>query len=116
VLTHVPPLPEACWYDGKMSEPAWLLWFTCVATDELLRQYAGEHPGTRVTVLCGHTHGKGVFEVAPNLEVRTVGGRPESRGKNSRRVTSLHANDRQRLERLCRYEHAAHSVLASLSN
>lgn len=73
VLTHVPPFPEACWHDGAMSEPAWLPWFTCVATGEVLRTWADAHPDTRVTVLCGHTHGIGVFEAAPNLEVRTGG-------------------------------------------
>ncbi len=76
VLTHVPPFPEACWHDGKMSDPDWLPWFTCVATGELLRRYANEHPGTRVTVLCGHTHGIGVFQAAKNLEVRTGGWAP----------------------------------------
>ncbi len=73
VLTHVPPFPESCWHDGAMSEPAWLPWFTCVATGEVLRAYADAHPDTRITVLCGHTHGVGVFEAAPNLEVRTGG-------------------------------------------
>jgi predicted MPP superfamily phosphohydrolase len=80
VLTHVPPFPEACWYDGKMSDPEWLPWFTCVATGEVLRRYAREHPGTRITVLCGHTHGQGVFEAAPNLEVRTGGWAPGIEG------------------------------------
>ncbi|HUS30286.1 MAG TPA: metallophosphoesterase, partial [Kofleriaceae bacterium] len=40
VLTHVPPFPEACVYDGAQSEPAWLPWFTCIATGQLLAEYA----------------------------------------------------------------------------
>ena len=28
VLTHVPPFPEACFYDGAMSDPTYLPWFT----------------------------------------------------------------------------------------
>lgn len=76
VLTHVPPFPEACWYNGKKSDPEWLPWFTCVATGEVLRRYADAHPDMRITVLCGHTHGIGVFEAAPNLEVRTGGWAP----------------------------------------
>lgn len=76
VLTHVPPLPGACWYDGAQSGPDWLPWFTCVSTGEVLLKYAHEHPATRITVLCGHTHGRGVFEAAPNLEIRTGGWAP----------------------------------------
>jgi len=73
VLTHVPPFPEACVYDGAPSEPAWLPWFTCIATGEVLAEYARAHPSKQITVLCGHTHGVGVCRPEPNLEVRTGG-------------------------------------------
>ena len=73
VLTHVPPFPEACIYDGVQSDPAYLPWFTCIATGEVLLAYATEHPDTRVTVLCGHSHGAGTYAPLPNLEVRTGG-------------------------------------------
>jgi hypothetical protein len=73
VLTHVPPFPEACVYAGEQSSPAWLPWFTCIATGEVLREYAAAHPDTHVLVLCGHSHGAGVFAPLPNLEVRTGG-------------------------------------------
>ncbi len=77
VLTHVPPFPEACVYDGEQSEPAWLPWFTCIATGELLLSYAAAHPDTAITVLCGHSHGVGTFQPAPNLTVRTGGWPPD---------------------------------------
>lgn len=80
VLTHVPPFPEACVYDGAQSEPAWLPWFTCIATGEVLAEYARAHPNKRITVLCGHTHGAGVFHPEPNLEVRTGGWPPGVEG------------------------------------
>jgi predicted phosphohydrolase len=80
VLTHVPPFPEACVYDGKMSEPAWLPWFTCIATGEVLAEHARAHPDTQITVLCGHTHGAGAFEALPNLTVRTGGWPPGVEG------------------------------------
>jgi predicted MPP superfamily phosphohydrolase len=80
VLTHVPPFPEACWYDGTQSDPAWLPWFTCVATGEVLLAWATEHPETKVTVLCGHTHGAGVHAPLPNLEVKTGGWPPHVEG------------------------------------
>jgi 3',5'-cyclic-AMP phosphodiesterase len=80
VLTHVPPFPEARVYDGVMSEPAWLPWFTCVATGEVLAEHARAHPGQQITVLCGHTHGQGVCRPLPNLEVRTGGWPPKVEG------------------------------------
>lgn len=73
VLTHVPPFPEACIYADEPSDDSYLPWFTCIATGEVLRAYARAHPDTRVTVLCGHAHGVGVFAAEDNLEVRTGG-------------------------------------------
>jgi predicted phosphohydrolase len=80
VLTHVPPFPEACVYSGKMSDPPWLPWFTCIATGEVLRDYAAAHPGCKVTALCGHSHGVGVYQPLDNLEVRTGGWPPGVEG------------------------------------
>ena len=80
VLTHVPPFPEACIYNGAQSEPAWLPWFTCIATGEVLAEYARAHPQQRITVLCGHSHGAGVCHPEPNLEVRTGGWPPGIEG------------------------------------
>jgi Icc protein len=76
VLTHVPPFPGACVYDGKQSEPAWLPWFTCIATGEALADHADAHPDTEITVLCGHSHGVGTYRPWPNLEIRTGGWPP----------------------------------------
>jgi len=73
VLTHVPPFPEACIYDDVQSEPAWLPWFTCIATGELLFEHARTHPDQQITVLCGHSHGIGTHQPLPNLTVRTGG-------------------------------------------
>ena len=80
VLTHVPPFPEACIYDGKQSDAGWLPWFTCIATGEVLADHARAHPEQRVTVLCGHSHGVGAFEPLPNLIVRTGGWPPGVEG------------------------------------
>ena len=76
VLTHVPPFPEACIYDGQISEPGYLPWFTCIATGEVLAEHARAHPEQTLTVLCGHSHGAGAFKPVPNLEVRTGGWPP----------------------------------------
>jgi predicted phosphohydrolase len=76
VLTHVPPFPEACVYEGAQSSPAWLPWFTCMATGELLAEYARAHPQKQITVLCGHSHGVSTCRPVENLEVRTGGWPP----------------------------------------
>lgn len=73
VLTHVPPFAEACWHQGNMSAPDWLPWFTCIATGEVLAQWARAHPKTNITVLCGHTHGGGTYQALENLVVHTGG-------------------------------------------
>jgi predicted phosphohydrolase len=73
VLTHVPPFPEACVYEDQPSEPGYLPWFTCISTGEVLADHARAHPEQRITVLCGHAHGRGTFQPLPNLEVRTGG-------------------------------------------
>ena len=73
VLTHVPPFPEACVYDGQTSEAGYLPWFTCISTGEVLLDHARAHPAQLVRVLCGHSHGLGTFAPLPNLEVRTGG-------------------------------------------
>jgi predicted phosphohydrolase len=73
VLTHVPPFPEACVYDGKISEPAYLPWFTCIATGEIVLDHARAHPERQLVVLCGHCHGLAEHRPLPNLEVRTGG-------------------------------------------
>lgn len=73
VLTHVPPFAEACWHEGNQSEPDWLPWFTCIAVGDVLLEYAARVPSTRITVLCGHCHGRGEYQAAANLMIRTGG-------------------------------------------
>lgn len=73
VLTHVPPFTEACWHEGRISDPAWLPHFTCAAVGRVLRAAAERWPARRIQVLCGHTHGEGVAQLRDNLIVRTGG-------------------------------------------
>jgi predicted phosphohydrolase len=79
VLTHVPPFPQSSFYNGAMSSPDFLPWFVCVKTGEVLIKYAQVNPATQVTVLCGHSHGKGTYQPLPNLLVRTGGWEPGER-------------------------------------
>ena len=71
VLTHVPPMREACWYQGQISDDEWLPHFTCAAAGEVIRQVLAAFPQRRCTVLCGHTHSPGECQPLPNLRVLT---------------------------------------------
>jgi len=73
VLTHVPPFAEAAWHEGHGSDAHFLPFFACQCAGETLRRALAAHPGKRMTVLCGHTHGSGYARVTPGLEVFTVG-------------------------------------------
>jgi predicted MPP superfamily phosphohydrolase len=80
ILTHVPPFHESCWYDGRLSDDQWLPHFICQAMGDVLLAAAARFPHRRLTVLCGHTHGRGAFRPRDNLLVFTGGaeyGRPE---------------------------------------
>jgi 3',5'-cyclic-AMP phosphodiesterase len=73
LLTHVPPLAEACWHEGHISDDQWLPHFTCHAVGQVILETMAARPDKRLTVLCGHTHGQGEVEPLPNLRVITGG-------------------------------------------
>ncbi len=79
VATHLPPMREACWHEGQLSDDEWAPHFTCKAIGELLLEVAPLHPDCQITVYCGHTHSPGVCRPLPNLAIHTGGseyGRP----------------------------------------
>ncbi len=71
VATHVPPFREATWHMGAHSEPRALPWFCSKVVGETLRAVMADHPQCELLVLCGHTHGGGEVQIAPNLRVWT---------------------------------------------
>jgi 3',5'-cyclic-AMP phosphodiesterase len=71
VVTHVPPFPEATWWQGNQSTPDYLPFFSCKAMGEVLIQSMQKFPEKHMTVLCGHTHGSGTVAILPNLIVHT---------------------------------------------
>jgi hypothetical protein len=80
VLMHVPPIREACVYDGRISDHDWLPHFSCAAAGKALVEVMENHPDRRATVLCGHTHGAGTTQPLPNLVIHTGAatyGKPE---------------------------------------
>jgi 3',5'-cyclic-AMP phosphodiesterase len=73
LLTHIPPLREACWYNGETSDDEWAPHFTCVAMGAAILEIAREFPQNQLTVLCGHTHSPGRCQPLANVEIRTAG-------------------------------------------
>jgi 3',5'-cyclic-AMP phosphodiesterase len=72
-VTHVPPLREACWYEGRHSDDHWAPHFTCRALGDALIELMRARPEKKLTVLCGHTHGQGQCQPLPNLTIFTGG-------------------------------------------
>jgi predicted MPP superfamily phosphohydrolase len=72
VLTHPPPFREAAWYGGKPSTDEWLPWFSCRAVGTAILECAERYPRCDFLVLCGHTHGSGEAELAPNVTALTA--------------------------------------------
>lgn len=83
-LTHIPPFREACWYQGQISNDEWLPHFTCQAAGLAILEIMREHPASRLTVLCGHTHSPGECHPLPNVHVLT--GRAEYGAPEIQRV------------------------------
>jgi hypothetical protein len=73
LITHVPPLREACWYEGSISDDEWAPHFTCKAMGEVILKLMRARPDRHLTVLCGHTHGSGQIRPLPNLRILTGG-------------------------------------------
>ncbi len=73
VVTHAPPFREASWYDGQVSDDIWAPHFSCKAMGDVLRREMESRPHNQMTVLCGHTHGRGEAHILDNLRVLTGG-------------------------------------------
>jgi 3',5'-cyclic-AMP phosphodiesterase len=73
LLTHVPPLREACWHEGQISDDQWAPHFTCKAVGDAILEIMAQHPDRQLTVLCGHTHGRGETRPLDNVLILTGG-------------------------------------------
>jgi hypothetical protein len=73
LLTHVPPYLQACWHEGRISDDQWAPHFTSKAMGDAIADVMRAWPQRRLTVLCGHTHGRGEYCPAENVEVLTGG-------------------------------------------
>jgi Icc protein len=80
LATHVPPLREACWHDGQLSDDEWAPHFTCKAMGDAILEIMDRYPSRELTVLCGHTHSSGQCRPLSNVHILTGGskyGHPE---------------------------------------
>jgi 3',5'-cyclic-AMP phosphodiesterase len=73
LVTHVPPLRSACWYNGTISDDEWAPHFTCKAVGDALLDVMRRHPEHQLTVLCGHTHSPGITRPLDNVVIHTGG-------------------------------------------
>ena len=80
LVTHCPPWPHAAWHQGAQSDELYLPWFSSKTVGGTIEMVAQNFPKTKITVLCGHTHGRGYLRVRENVECFTGSaeyGRPE---------------------------------------
>ncbi len=75
LATHVPPLREACWHEGQLSDDEWAPHFTCKAMGDAILEIMDGYPHRELTVLCGHTHSSGQCRPLPNIQIFTGGSR-----------------------------------------
>ena len=73
LATHVPPLREACWHEGRPSDDEWAPHFTCKAMGDAILEIMRDFPQRRLTVFCGHTHSPGECCPLPNVQIFTGG-------------------------------------------
>jgi len=71
VATHLPPWSSATWHDGRLSNQDWRTYFVSVAVGRVIEDVARRRPDVKFAVLCGHTHGRGVVDLLPNLRCTT---------------------------------------------
>ena len=69
IVTHVPPYPEAHIYEGQPASNAYLPHFVCVATGEVISDYALKHKDKNIHIICGHTHQECDVKIMDNITV-----------------------------------------------
>lgn len=69
IATHVPPYEEAHLYEGKKASPVYLPHFVCVATGEVITEYAVNNKKKNIHIICGHTHQKLDIKIMDNITV-----------------------------------------------
>jgi predicted MPP superfamily phosphohydrolase len=77
LVTHVPPFRDACWHEGKISDDEWLPHFTSQAMGDAILEIMRSFPRRELTVLCGHTHGRGEAQLGEHANIQVLTGGAE---------------------------------------
>ena len=70
-ITHVPPMHEAGWHEGRLNDDTWSPVMSNAVVGPNLVTVMKQHPEQHLTVLTGHTHGAGYHRASSNVEVHT---------------------------------------------
>ena len=76
VATHVPPHTCAVKYDDRQCDRGRLPHFSNFSAGGAILGIARNFPTRRITVLAGHTHSAGEFQIEPGFEIRVGGAQP----------------------------------------
>lgn len=80
LLTHVPPFPQACLYDGKPGSDDWLPYFTCRAVGEMLERTMAHYAHRSLRIFSGHSHHFARLQYTANIYIESGAveyGKPE---------------------------------------
>lgn len=63
ILTHVPPCPDTCFYQGFPTQPEFLPYMTNSLVFNVIQEYADKYKEKHFFVFSGHTHHKAHFQI-----------------------------------------------------
>lgn len=69
VVTHVPPFPEVCLYQGKLPTDDTVPHYASKRMGQALLRIATATPSVSLKVLCGHSHEQAAFHPLANLSI-----------------------------------------------
>ena len=75
ILTHVPPFPQAVFYNRKPCKPTLIPHFSNVSAGLAIRAITRAFGDRRVTILSGHSHSSKTVRILPNLTIHVGGAR-----------------------------------------
>ena len=73
LLTHAPLSAKPVGTKGKPLTTLEAPHFTCKAVGDAILEIMAQHPDHQLTVLCGHTHGRGETRPLDNVLILTGG-------------------------------------------
>lgn len=72
IVTHVPPFKENSTFRGQISDGTWLPHFSSAIMGDALLGLAYANPEVEFQVLCGHSHGRALYQATSNMVCLTA--------------------------------------------